>query len=95
MPTLQIDHRVSSYDQWKEVFDSDPLGRASAGVRSYRLARLAEDSNHVVVDLEFETVDEAEAFAKQLRAMWAEAGPRLGLEGPTARVLETVETGDV
>lgn len=95
MPTLQIDHRVASYDEWKQVFDSDPLGRASAGVRSYRLARLADDPNHVVVDLEFETVAGAEAFAEKLRAMWTEAGARLGLESPTARVLETVEAGDL
>ena len=95
MPTPQIDHRVASYAQWKQAFDSDPLGRASGGVRSYRLARLADDPNHVIVDLEFETVAEAAAFGERLRAMWSDAGPRLGLESPTARVLETVETGDL
>lgn len=92
MPTLQIDHRVGSFDVWKQTFDSDPVGREAGGVRSYRVARLADDPNHVVVDLEFETVTGAEAFADRLRALWAEAGPRLGLESPTARVLETVET---
>jgi hypothetical protein len=92
VPTLQIDHRVASYDRWKEAFDGDPVGRASGGVRSYRVARLADDPNHVVVDLEFETIAEAEAFGEKLRALWSDAGPRLGLESPTARVLETVET---
>ena len=57
MPTLQIDHRVASFDGWKQAFDSDPVGRGAGGVRSYRVARLAGDPNHfVVVDLEFETV---------------------------------------
>jgi hypothetical protein len=90
--TLQIDHRVGSFDGWKQAFDEDPVGREAGGVRSYRVARLAGDANHVVVDLEFETVAEAEAFAERLRALWVEAGSRLGLESPTARVLETVET---
>jgi hypothetical protein len=92
MPTLQIDHRVRSFDAWKQTFDGDPVGRAAGGVRSYRIARLADDPDHVVVDLEFDSAEEAEAFGEKLRALWVEAGPRLGLESPTARVLETVET---
>jgi hypothetical protein len=91
MPTLQIDHRCRDFDAWKAVFDSDPVGRTAAGVRSYRISRFADDPNHVVVDLEFDTDAEAEAFGEKLRALWRDAGPRLGLESPTARVLETVE----
>ena len=56
------------------------------------MSRLADDPNHVVVDLDFETPAQAEAFGARLHDLWAAAGPRLGLESPTARVLETVET---
>ena len=92
MHVLRVDHRVRDFDAWKLVFDSDPVGREAGGVRAYRVARPADDPNHVLVDLDFESAGEAEAFAERLRAIWVDAGPRLGLESPTARVLEVVET---
>jgi hypothetical protein len=92
MATLLISHRVRDFDAWKAAFDSDPVGRAAGGVRSHRVSRQADDPSHVVIELELDTVAAAEAFAERLRALWVEAGPRLGLESPTARVLETVET---
>jgi hypothetical protein len=91
MPTLQIDHRVGDFERWKEAFESDPVGRETGGVRSYRISQVASDPNHVVVDLEFDTTAEADAFAEKLRALWSEAGPGLGLESPTARTIELVE----
>lgn len=92
MVTLQIQHRVRDFETWKGVFDSDPVGRAAGGVRSHRISRHADDPNSVVIDLELDLVESAESFAERLRALWAEAGPRLGLENPTAQVLETVGT---
>lgn len=89
---LQIDHRVRDFAAWKDVFDTDPVGRRAGGVRGYRMYRLAGDPNHVVVDLDFEDASDAEAFGGKLRALWADAGPRLGLESPTARTLEHVES---
>jgi hypothetical protein len=92
VPTLQIDHRVASFERWKEAFDAHPVGRAAGGVRTYPIARLADDPNHVVVELDFESVAQAEAFGAKHRRQWSSVGARLGLESPTARVLETVET---
>jgi hypothetical protein len=95
MPILQIDHRVRDYDMWKRAFDTDPVGREQGGVRRYRIARFRDDPNHVVVDLEFDSVEEAEAFGERLRQLWGRVGDDLGLEGPRARVLESVETGEL
>jgi hypothetical protein len=92
MAVLRIDHAVRDFDAWKQTFDSDPVGRQTGGVQGYRILRPAGEPNSVLVDLDFESTSEAEAFAERLRALWVEAGPRLGLESPTARVLETVET---
>ena len=92
MHVLRIDHVVRDFDAWKQVFDSDPAFRQAGGVRHYRILRPADEPNHVLVDLEYDSVGEAETFADKLRALWIEAGPRLGLESPTARVLESVET---
>jgi hypothetical protein len=95
MPTLQIEHTVRDYDAWKQAFDSDPIGRAQGGVRRYRVLREAEDPNHVIIDLEFDSAGEAEVFRGALRDLWGRVGDELGLEGPTARILETAESGEL
>ncbi len=92
MPVLQIDHRVRDYDTWKAVFDGDPVGRAAGGVRSHRIACLGSDPNHVLIELEFDSTGEAEAFRERLLGLWSSAGERLGLESPDARIVEVVES---
>ena len=92
MTTLQIEHGVRDYDRWKAAFDGDPVGREAGGVRSYRIARHADDPNRVRIDLDFDTTGKAEAFHDRLRTMWAEAAADLGLENPSARVLEMMES---
>jgi len=85
---------VRDYDAWKRAFDNDPVSREQGGVRRYRIACHADDTNHVVVDLEFDAAGSAAAFAERLRGLWGRVGDELGLEGPTARVLETVESNE-
>lgn len=92
MPILQIEHAVRDYAAWKSAFDSDPVGRAQGGVRRYRVLRPTDDPNYVLVDLEFDSAGEAEAFRTALRDLWARVESGLGLEGPQARIVETVET---
>ena len=92
MPVLQIEHTVRDYDVWKKAFDSDPAGREQGGVRRYRVQRPTDDPNYVVVDLEFDNSKEAEAFRAALRDLWRRVEGDLGLEGPRARILETMES---
>jgi hypothetical protein len=92
MPTLQIEHVVRDYESWKAAFDSDPVGREEGGVRSYRILRPADDPRFVIVDLEFATIQEAEAFRRKLRQMWDDIDARLGLESPRARIVDVVES---
>jgi hypothetical protein len=91
MSVVRVDHVVGDFDMWKQAFDSDPVGREAGGVRGYRILRPVGERDHVLVDLEFAAAEEAQAFAEKLRALWNEAGARLGLEDPSARVLEEVE----
>lgn len=93
MATLQVEHGVRDFERWKSAFDSDPVGREASGVRSYRILRLADDPARVIIELEFDTTEEAEGFREKLRGMWVVAGGDLGLENPSARVLGEVETG--
>ncbi len=91
MPILRIEHPVPSFDMWKQVFDSDPAQREKSGVRRYALSRPVDDANYIAVDLEFDTIDEAEAFLVRMRELWAGAGGRVSSE-QNARILETVES---
>jgi len=92
MPTLQIEHGVRDFDAWKQAFDNDPVGREAGGVLGYRILRPTNDPQYVVVDLDFDTEAEAEAFREKLRSLWSGAGASLGLESPSARILEVAET---
>jgi hypothetical protein len=90
MPILQIEHQVADFNSWKRnAFDPDPLGRASSGVRSHRITRNVDDSNHVTIELEFATMPEAEAMHIALRNLWRSPLAQIG--APTARIIETVE----
>lgn len=92
MPILQIEHAVRNFDAWKQTFDRDPVGREQGGVRRYRVARAANDPNYVLIELEFDTQNEAEAFRTSLQELWGRVGDDLGLDGPQARIVEAVET---
>lgn len=92
MPILQIEHGVRDYAAWKSAFDDDPVGREAGGVRSYRIMRPDDDPRYVIVDLDFATIEEAEAFQKKLRQLWGDVDARLGLESPRARIVDVVES---
>ncbi len=94
MPILRIEHPVPDFAAWKrEGFDSDPLGREQAGVARYRILRDVDDPNYVMVDLEFDNRDEAEAFRAALRDLWGRVQDRFGwTESPRARIVENVES---
>lgn len=91
MPILHIQHSVPSYDGWKRAFDADPMGRKEAGVRRYHVHRSVVDPNFVMIDLEFDTLAEAERLVEKLRQLWAGPGGAV-TRNPEAWILETVES---
>ena len=58
---------VGDYDQWKQMFDSDPAGRKQAG-KGHRVYRSAENPTDVFVAVEFDSVDDAKSFRERLLA---------------------------
>jgi hypothetical protein len=92
MHILRVEHSVSDFDAWKEVFDSDPIGRKQRGVRRYRILRQVDDPGYVLIDLEFGSSDEAETFAAALRDVWARVDV---MRDPQARIVEVVEAKDL
>jgi hypothetical protein len=61
MPILRIEHPVPDFDAWREAFDGDPIGREQSGVRRHRVLRPVDDPSYVMIDLEFDSPNEAEA----------------------------------
>jgi hypothetical protein len=92
MPILQIEHPVRDFDSWRAAFESDPVGREQGGVRHYWILRPAGEPDYVVVDLELDTVEQAEAFLEKLRRLWERAVEQGLIESPRARILEMLES---
>jgi hypothetical protein len=93
MATLRIEHPIRDYDTWKAAFERDPAGRRKGGVRRYRILRPTDDPNYVMIDLDFDTVGEAEAFLAALHRVWQSPQAAPALAGsPQTRIVETVES---
>jgi hypothetical protein len=95
MYILNYWHTVSDYDEWKQLFDSDPLGREASGVRRFTIERPVGADQMVVGHLEFDSLDEAETFIGRLQELWkGSAGPVVSDTGFTiSEVLERQELG--
>jgi len=91
MYMLRIEHPVADYEGWKKAFDSDPVGREKSGVRRYRILRPVDDPNYVMIDLEFDTADQAEALLAGMRVVWGRISGTV-MSDPKARITEGVET---
>ena len=92
MYTLRMEYPVPDFDAWKEIFDSDPIGREQWGVRRYRILRPTDDPNYVMIDLEFDSASEAEAVHGALREptpVWSQSEV---MHSPQARIVEAVES---
>ena len=91
MVVLQIEHAVANFDGWKQAFDSDPVGRQRMGVRRYRIMRPVNDPNFAIIELEFDSVPEAEALLAAMREVWGRVQGTL-IESPQARITEIVDS---
>ncbi|MBD2702682.1 hypothetical protein IC229_18695 [Spirosoma sp. BT702] len=70
MIILRIEHKIAHCDGWKKAFDSDPIGRKKMGVKKYRIYQPVNDSQFVIIDLEFEQLEQAQAALVALQGMW-------------------------
>ncbi len=91
MPIVRIQHSVPNFDGWKRAFDADPINRKALGVRRYHVYRSVADSAFVMIDLETDSVADAENVLAKLRALWAGAGASV-MRNPEAWIIETVES---
>jgi hypothetical protein len=91
MPILRIEHAVPDFNGWKRASDRDPVDRQGSGVRRYHVLRSVADPNYVMIDLEFDSLEDAEGRLNKMRRVWSGKGGNV-MRDPQARIVETVET---
>jgi ribosomal protein L35AE/L33A len=91
MYILRIEHRVSNFEGWKKAFDNDPVGRKKLGVIRYQISRPIDDTNFVMIDLEFNTSSQAETLLAAMRVVWAQVVGKI-IMNPQTRIVEIMET---
>jgi hypothetical protein len=94
MPTLHIEHPITDYTIWKAAFDRFAAVRQQSGVRSHRLQRPVSDPRYIVLDLDFDSPAEAEAFLEFLQTrVWSSPENSPALAGALrTSILEPVES---
>jgi hypothetical protein len=94
MTTLRIEHAIHDFGTWQKAFDSFAEARTKAGVRSLAIRRPVDDPKYLMLDLEFDTAAQAEAFAGFLRQrVWSSSASSPGLAGtPQTRILDVVHS---
>jgi hypothetical protein len=67
------------------------MDRKGSGVRRYHVHRSVTEPNLVSIDLELDTVAEAERLLEKLRRLWAGPGGAV-MRNPSAWILDTVDS---
>jgi hypothetical protein len=90
MATLRIEHAIQDYETWQKAFDSFAEARAKAGVRSLAIRQPVDDPKYLMLDLEFDTAGQAEAFAEFLhQRVWSSPASSPALAGaPQTQILD-------
>lgn len=93
MATLHIEHAISDYTTWKTTFDRFAPVREKAGIRQHRIQRPIDNGNYVVIDLDFESAQQARAFLDLLQTtVWTSSENAPALVGaPRTSILQPAE----
>lgn len=93
MYTLHIEHPVTDFTTWRHAIARFADARTSAGVLAHTVRQPVDDAGYVLIDLDFATAEQPEAFLGFLRArVWSnpDNSPALG-GAPIVRILEVRE----
>jgi len=95
MPTLHIEHAISDFEAWQQAFKRFDGARQQAGVRSHHVRRPIDDPQYVFIDLDFDTVEQAERFRTFLHEnVWSSSANSPALVGPPeTKILQSAMSG--
>jgi hypothetical protein len=87
--TLHIEHGITDFPTWKAAFDRFAERRSDAGVTAHRIHQPHDDAAYVVLQLDFPSIEQAQAFRQFLESrVWSVPANSPGLAGsPRVRVL--------
>ena len=94
MIVLQIEHEVPNFEGWKKAFENDPIHRKKAGVRKYKIFQKSDNPNYVVIDLEFDSLNDAENTRTVLQNLWKKVDGKI-IMNPQIRILQLKESRDL
>jgi hypothetical protein len=66
MTILLVEYRTPDFAGWKVMFDRDPMHRGAHGATRHWIYQDADDPNHVILSLEFPSVEKAKEFLSAL-----------------------------
>ncbi len=90
MILLHIEHTVVNFDNWKASFDGYEEFRRQSGVRRYRISRPVDNPDYAIIDLEFDSLKEAEALLAGVQQVWGRVTGTL-IHNPQWQFFEIVE----
>ena len=90
--TLHIEHSISNLQTWRAAFARFAEVRARFGVRAERVRHPVDDPLHLILDLDFDSEEEAGHFLAFLEEnVWSSTDKAPALVGtPSARVLTDI-----
>lgn len=94
MILLHIEHTALNFDAWKASFDNYAELRQKSGMRRYRVSRPIDNPNFAIIDLEFDSIHEAESLLAAVQQVWQRVGGTL-IQDPQWRICEVVETKEM
>jgi hypothetical protein len=94
MILLRIEHAAPHFEAWKASFDSYAALRQQSGMRRYRILRPIDNPNFAMIDLEFDSVRDAQSLLAAVQQVWQRVGGTL-IKDPQWRICEVVETQEV
>ena len=68
MTTLHIEHAITDFGTWSAAFERFADIREKSGVRAQRVQQPVDDPLYVVIDLDFDGVEDASRFLGFLQA---------------------------
>jgi hypothetical protein len=94
MIIVQIEHEVSDFPSWRKAFDNDPIDGKKIGVHRYSVLQLNENRNYIIIELEFEDFNQAEAACSMLKNLWSRLDGSL-LINPNIKILHQIIREDI
>lgn len=94
MVLLHIEHSVVNFDRWKSSFDTFAELRQKSGVRRFRVSRPVDNPNFAIIDLELDSLGQAEALLGAVQQVWKGAAATI-INNPAWQISEIIETKEL